>query len=79
MEHACLAPTVTETGKRNMDTLKNHPDWYEWKDSEFSQLDVMDKDYIFVSPCRRPPGDIVRRQVWTYLMTNYGKEVKKHL
>ena len=71
MDNVDLAPWVTETGKRNRDKIKNHKDWEEWKASEFYQFDAMDKDNMFGPTYTRPHGDIVLRQVWTYVIRQY--------
>ena len=69
MEHVGLAPVFPETDKRTRAKLKNHPDWEEWKAYEFSQLDAIDKENMFGTPCRRPPRDTVLRKVWMYVLS----------
>ena len=72
MENVGKSPVVTETGKRKRDKLKNHPNWEEWKESKFHQLDDMDKENMIGTPCIIPPGSIVLRQVCTYVIKHYG-------
>ena len=78
MKHFGLAPLVTVNIKRNRGKLKNYIYWWEWRAFEFSQFYAIYKDYMFVPPCRRPPGSIVLRQVWTYDIQHYGKRNSKN-
>ena len=33
----------------------------------------MDKDNMFGTPCKRPPGTTVLRKVWVYVIKHHGK------
>jgi hypothetical protein len=48
--------------------LRKLPCWLRWKAAETKQLDSMAKDGMYGPPCKPPPGAIVLRQVWTYLV-----------
>ena len=79
MDHIGLDPGVPKTGKRTRYKLKNHPDWEEWKESEFYHLDALDKDIIFGCTFIITLGAIVLIQVWKYVIKKPVKRKARNI
>ena len=52
--------------------LKHLPEWDEWKNSEFKQLDQYNEQKMFGEPCQLPPNSNVLDLLWTYLVKENG-------
>ena len=46
--------------------LRKQPDWNDWLNSEFKQLDQYKEQKMFSAPCPLPPGANVLDLLWTY-------------
>lgn len=52
--------------------LKQQPDWEDWRQSEFKQLDQYQAQNTFGKPEPRRPGTNVLDLLWTYLIKDDG-------
>jgi Reverse transcriptase (RNA-dependent DNA polymerase) len=52
--------------------LSTWPDWQTGPKGEFAQLDDMEQKGMYGEPIPRPPGAIVLRQHWTYMLKSDG-------
>ena len=52
--------------------LRRLPNWKEWQDAEFKQLDSMAKQEMYGSPVSAPRDAIVLRQHWNYAIKGDG-------
>ncbi|KAI2506527.1 hypothetical protein MHU86_7937 [Fragilaria crotonensis] len=52
--------------------LRRLPNWKEWQDAEFKQLDLMAKQEMYGAPVPAPRDAIVLRQHWNYIIKGDG-------
>jgi hypothetical protein len=58
--------------------LMARPDFAEWQQAEFKQLDTHASDNMFGKPCPRPPYAIVLRSIWSYCLKWNGDKKARH-
>jgi hypothetical protein len=58
--------------------LMAQPDFDEWLQAEFKQLDRHEADGMFGDPCPRPYFAVVLRSIWSYMLKWNGKRKARH-
>jgi hypothetical protein len=58
--------------------LMARPDFPEWQQAEFKQLDTHAADNMFGKPCPRPRFAIVLRSIWSYCLKWNGDKKARH-
>jgi len=67
---------VTSAMKLTRGRLMKLPDWSDWKESEWKQLDQYDAQGMFGEPCFVKSEKAVFRLVWTYAVKELDKRKK---
>jgi hypothetical protein len=57
-----------ESNKLTRRILLEQPDWHEWAESEFQQLDQYSKQHMFGQPCPVTTKEAVFHLIWTYVV-----------
>jgi hypothetical protein len=58
--------------------LMSRPDFHEWQQAEFKQLDTHASDNMFGKSCPRPTFAIVLRSIWSYCLKWNGDKKARH-
>jgi hypothetical protein len=59
---------IVPGSKWTQQQLPKLPYWMRWNEANTKQLGSMNKDGVYGPPWKPPPGEIILRQVWTYLV-----------
>ena len=73
-----LAINKTSSSQFTRKQLMSRPDFPQWQEAEFRQLDTHDSDRMFGDPCPRPSYAIVLRSIWSYSMKWDGTKKARH-
>ncbi|KAI2490688.1 Reverse transcriptase (RNA-dependent DNA polymerase) [Fragilaria crotonensis] len=65
-------PAEQSLGSFTRRKLRRLPNWKEWQDAEFKQLDSMAKQEMYGAPVVAPKDAIVLRQHWNYAIKGDG-------
>jgi hypothetical protein len=72
MEHKAITGPIF-----NRHSLQKQSDWPEWRESEWVQLDIYDKQGMFDTPCTTPIDASIFFWVWLYSIKLHKNNRKK--
>ena len=64
-------------GRYTRRRLKTLTTWRLWKQSEAAQLDKMEHQHMFGTPCKPPPDAIILNQLWRYYFKDGHRKARQ--
>ena len=74
LQKALLASSVKKQRKLTRRLLQQRPDWHDWQESEYKQLDQYSDQDTFGEPEPRPKGANLLNLLWCYLVKDDGRK-----
>ena len=74
LQKALLASSVKKQRKVTHKLLQQRPDWHDWQESEYKQLDQYSDQDTFGKPEPRPKGANLLNLLWCYLIKDDGRK-----